>query len=344
MIWKNRYYLLPLTAALLIGGVAIALVPPDVTATKSVAVTATAIPLNPADPSQTQVGRLKFMGALALKSGDESFGGISGLRAGVDGRMLAVTDTGNWLSFVTVERDGRLVGITDVVMAPIRDAEGQAAPSKTDGDAEALSWDPVSGAAVVAFEQDHRLQYYRGIDPARPETLTVAASKVTRTPRTAAWADNAGGEVLASLADGTLVVIGEDPQDGYGRHDILLIDDKQVRRLGYTAPRGTRPTDAILLSAPATLLVVNRSYSPLGGVTAVLETLDLDALAALPDTGSPTSAQAVVARLAVPLSVDNMEGIALRRTAGRTFVYLVSDDNFNPVQRTLLFKFELLQQ
>ena len=37
-----------------------------------------------------------------------------------------------------------------------------------------------------------------------------------------------------------------------------------------------------------------------------------------------------------------MEGVALRREGDRTFVYLVSDDNFNPLQRTLLMKFELL--
>jgi hypothetical protein len=36
-----------------------------------------------------------------------------------------------------------------------------------------------------------------------------------------------------------------------------------------------------------------------------------------------------------------MEGVAIRREAGRIFVYLVSDDNFSKVQRTLLLKFEL---
>ena len=41
-------------------------------------------------------------------------------------------------------------------------------------------------------------------------------------------------------------------------------------------------------------------------------------------------------------SVDNMEGLAVRQDAdGRVFAYLVSDDNFNPLQRTLLFMFEL---
>ncbi|MBT3627577.1 MAG: esterase-like activity of phytase family protein, partial [Rhodospirillaceae bacterium] len=43
-----------------------------------------------------------------------------------------------------------------------------------------------------------------------------------------------------------------------------------------------------------------------------------------------------------PLTVDNMEGIAVRRDgAGHTLVYLVSDDNFSVLQRTLLLMFEL---
>ena len=50
----------------------------------------------------------------------------------------------------------------------------------------------------------------------------------------------------------------------------------------------------------------------------------------------------MIARLAPPLTVDNMEGIAIRREGGRTFVYLISDDNQSKVQRTLLLKFELL--
>ena len=49
-----------------------------------------------------------------------------------------------------------------------------------------------------------------------------------------------------------------------------------------------------------------------------------------------------VARLAAPLSVDNFEGIAVRRDGTRDFVYLISDDNFLGLQRTLLLKFELL--
>jgi hypothetical protein len=40
--------------------------------------------------------------------------------------------------------------------------------------------------------------------------------------------------------------------------------------------------------------------------------------------------------------IDNMEGLAVHRTpAGETVLTLISDDNFNPLQRTLLLQFTL---
>ena len=51
-----------------------------------------------------------------------------------------------------------------------------------------------------------------------------------------------------------------------------------------------------------------------------------------------------IARLSLPLTVDNFEGLAVRRdAAGGLLVYLVSDDNFNPLQRTLLLMFRLAE-
>ena len=58
--------------------------------------------------------------------------------------------------------------------------------------------------------------------------------------------------------------------------------------------------------------------------------------------GTPLRGKAV-AELRHPLSVDNFEGIALRRDPqGRTLLYLVSDDNFLPFQRTLLLQFRMM--
>lgn len=340
---KFRYYIVVAIPMLFVALIFV-LAPPRVAAMQPLPLTAKSIALNPQNPDQQSVGRLRYMGGLVLKSTNRDFGGLSGLRAGREGRMLAVSDTGFWVTFTTIERGGRLIGVSDGLMTPILDSDGKPAASKEAGDAEALVWDAATGDAVVSFEKDHRLQYYRGIDPTKPSSLAAPAWKVRRDPATVKWSGNSGGEAMAQLADGTLALLSEDAMDSFGRHDLLLINDTMTRRLGYVAPTGTRPTDAVLLSAPDTVLIVNRSYSPLGGVTAVIETLAIGTLAKLPDSAVPTPAQSAVARLAVPLTVDNMEAIALRQDAGRTFIYLMSDDNFNPLQRTILLKFELLPQ
>ena len=50
----------------------------------------------------------------------------------------------------------------------------------------------------------------------------------------------------------------------------------------------------------------------------------------------------MLAVLAPPLTVDNMEAIAARKNeAGETILYLMSDDNFSSDQRTLLMMFRL---
>ena len=38
---------------------------------------------------------------------------------------------------------------------------------------------------------------------------------------------------------------------------------------------------------------------------------------------------------------DNFEGLAVEEKEGRTYLWLVSDDNFAPLQATYLLKFEL---
>jgi hypothetical protein len=49
-----------------------------------------------------------------------------------------------------------------------------------------------------------------------------------------------------------------------------------------------------------------------------------------------------LAWLATPYAVDNLEGLAATKGArGETLLWLISDDNFNPLQRNILLLFEL---
>ena len=49
----------------------------------------------------------------------------------------------------------------------------------------------------------------------------------------------------------------------------------------------------------------------------------------------------VIATLRPPLPVDNMEGIAVDREGQRTILWVIADDNYLLLQRSLLLKFEL---
>ena len=82
--------------------------------------------------------------------------------------------------------------------------------------------------------------------------------------------------------------------------------------------------------------MLNRYYTLLAGVKAALTVIDPTEIAPM-----KLLEGSELARLAPPLSVDNMEALTIARESGRTILWIASDDNFNPMQRTLLMKFAL---
>ena len=327
----RRRIILGSVLAAVVGGVMLAAAPLAVTATEVLALSAVPVPLDTEDAARQQIGQLSYRGGLVLRSTNAAFGGLSGLRMTADGRVLAISDTGNWVTFQTIGRGARLVGVSGGTIAPLLDAEGRPPYDKITGDAEALEWDAATGDALVGFEQDHRLQGYRGIDPARPATFRTPATSVLRPAATASWNANGGGEALARLGDGALLWFEEEGQGADGASQALRIDGATVRQQRYTPPKGFRPTDAVRLR-DGSVLVLNRRFTTIEGVAAVIVRV----------TPGDDMKGVEVARIAPPLTVDNMEGIAITEAAGRTYVWLVSDDNFLSIQRTLLLKFELL--
>jgi len=325
-----RLALLALLPLLLAAGCATAPANPDAPVT----VTAQPLPLDPGDPARDRVGGLRYLGGLVLRSADPRFGGLSGLRVRADGRALAVTDTGEWVAFRLVERSGRPVGLADVRMAPLRFADGSTARMKSDVDAESLDWRD-DGDVAVAFEVDHRIQRYRGIDPARPATLRAVPYATERPAGWQGWPRNDGAEAFARAPSGAELSIGES-EAGDGLHDgFLAAPGGGVVAFRYDAPHDLAPTDAIFLDSDR-LLVLHRGFSRLKGVSAMIGIVSVAGIAP-----GATVAPREIARLAPPLSLDNMEGLAVRREGGRVVLYIVSDNNFSDAQRTVLMKFAL---
>jgi hypothetical protein len=296
-----------------------------------------ALPLSSADPALDRVGRLKFLGALQLQSRDKRFGGISAVlwEAGCN-RLLAVSDSGAWFVLEPREVGERLEGIAAAWIAPVLGPDGKPPASKWAADAEALAR-PSDGSTWVFYEQEHRGERHAAVSACRPDSLALAPDRRWTPPGSESWPGNGGMEAVAALGAELRVLAEAVPGEAGGRLGLAGAPGGPMARFSWQSPEGYQPTamDQLEPGGP-TMLVLHRRFSPLEGASALLAEGEMGA--GLSDAVRPRE----IARFAAPLLVDNMEALAIRREGERRFVYLVSDDNFNALQRTLLLKFELL--
>jgi len=83
------------------------------------------------------------------------------------------------------------------------------------------------------------------------------------------------------------------------------------------------------------LLILERKYDALNGVTIRIRKIPLDSI-----KQDATVDGAVVLEADMQYQVDNMEGISVHRdSSGEAILTLISDDNFSAIQRTLLLQF-----
>jgi len=294
-------------------------------------VQAVRVGLSPQRPAVERVGALVYRGGLMLSSPDRRFGGFSGLLVSKDGsRLRAVSDEGSWLEARLVyDSRGFLAGLTDAQLGPLRDPQGQPLKEKLWQDAESLTALP-DGSLVVGFERQHRLWRFRGERP-----FEAAAEAFTMPPTIARLPENGGLEAIAALPDGRFLAVSEEAFDEQGHLRGFLLQAGRWSPVSYRVLDTPVPSDAAAL-ASGDVLVLERSFSPVRGVLARVRRIEQRTLepGALLDP-------AVLAEFKPPLAIDNFEGLAVREDRGETLVYLISDDNFNKLQRTLLFQFAL---
>lgn len=297
-------------------------------------ITATRLPLNPDDKLQDTVGRLRYRGGLELESRNLLFGGLSGLDISADGkRLVAMSDNGRWVSAnLLYDKNGDLIGAEGGVMKPINRAQGYDRPGNW-RDAEAIAPDG-NGGYFVAFERQHRIWHYR-TPPADPfEAVPVPLPG----PEDFAHQPNNGGiEGLARLCDRRLLAISEQAVDGPDAVKAWVFDGKRWKNLRYRTTENFSPTGAAVLPN-CNLVVLERSFTVTQGVRS--RVVEIQAKTIRPD-GTMNGEE--LARLVPPVTVDNMEGIAARKgDNGEFLIYLVSDNNFSGLQRTIVTMFELL--
>jgi hypothetical protein len=296
------------------------------------AIHAEPVMLDIADPAHVAIGDLRFVRGWTLTSEDPDFGGLSAMARDGDG-FVAVGDAGGVFRF-GFDAAGAIsraeIGALPAGPLPV----GGGAVQKRDRDAEAMAYDPASGRIWIGFERANGIWRY---------DRAFAGSDAHRRPaEMRRWPENGGAEAMVRLPDGRFLVFSEAGRGPQGSNAALLFagdpseEGPEPVRLGYRPPGEHRITDAALLP-DGRLIVLNRSFSLVEGVSVIVTLVDL---------GGDLSPGRIlegrqIARIDPPLTIDNMEALAIGERGGRTIVWMASDDNFNPLQRTLLLEFEL---
>lgn len=303
---------------------------------RALEIQSTPVQLNVGREQEPGIGKLKFRGALRLKSPDKDFGGISGIVVSQDrARFIAITDSSHWLTGELSYANDRLTAATGVEIAPLRDTKGVPLVDKG-GDAEGFTVSN-NGIAYVSFERDHRIWRY----DMNNGGLAAKAEIVATPPELKKAPENGGLEGIALLNDGRLIAQTESWSDDQGNFIGWLIGMGKTPTFETLAlkPRPPFEITDIRQLPNGDMLTLERRFSRIGGVG--FEMRRIPGVSLKPKHGVMDGE--VVANAGMTYIIDNMEGLSVNEGPnGETLVYIVSDDNFNaPLQQTLLMMFEL---
>lgn len=263
----------------------------------------------------TRLRGLELTRALRLSTNDRRFGGFSGLLI-EDGTITAVSDTG-WLLTTSFEH------VFGSGAAELRRLPGSRGGSKKFSDAESIT--RFKGGLAIGFEHDHRIEHIRDGEPVQ----------VLRHPGFKRMARNEGLEALATLPGDRLLAIGEQPVDGVFPIFVIQADGRIEE--GALPRYGRHAITGADLGPDGRLYILRRDWSLFAGISIRIERYELN------EAGFPSAeTREQLAVFDTASGIDNMEGIAIWEEDGRMKLAIISDDNFNPLQRTLLLLFDIV--
>jgi hypothetical protein len=308
-----------------------------VNAPVSIEVTARAIPsFDRNDRDRVRFGALEYRSGLVLTSPFPRFGGLSGIRVDAKGeRFISFSDHGHWFTGRIVYEGRAMAALADVESAPMLGPDGKPITSRGWYDSESIA---IDGSFVyIGLERVNkvlRFDFNKGFTRARGEVvpLPTAASKLPNNKGLEALVFVPKGRPLA----GTLIAISERGLDANGNLIAFLVGGPSPGQFSVRRTEDFDVSDAVLLPA-GDLLILERKFSWLSGVGIRIRRIPLESVAPGAVIDGPPIFEADLAD-----EVDNMEGIDAHVTPeGETVLTMVSDDNFSPIQRTLLLQFAL---
>ena len=284
----------------------------------------------------------RFEHGITLKTGFEAFGGLSALHLSKDRAvLLAITDTGHWLRATPVWRDGQLVALEQAVMAPVQAAGGRFLQSSGHGDIEAMAFG--QNGAYLADESYGSTVFFA---PHVPGSLAAPAQPFKRRAALKKLPTGRGIEALAyreldGQAPQLLAIAERNPDSGTGFIPAWLLpatpDSADLQALRYEATPGFDVSDATF-SKQCGLFVLERKLNWLGFFEMRLKLIQSNRIKA----GSTLKGLTLLATDSWTSHVDNMEGVSVIDSPdGSCEIFMMSDDNYLPIQSTNLLQFRL---
>jgi len=260
---------------------------------------------------------VRYAGGLILRG--PGLHGLSDLKiessTADDAKAWVVSDFGDLIRFtLRMGRDGRLTSADTAISRALTGPDGMILTPKPNADAEGLAILP-NGEVLVSFERDHRIWSYGVGAGERPGAVATPAVTLP---------DNEGLEALAAAGPTGWLALAEG-----GGAWLCAIDCVPMGRSPLMPADDYRFTGADRDPAGDGWYVVERFYQPPLDMRVRVRRLSPEGILSAP-----------LIQLRPPASVDNFEGIAAVATPTGTRLYLLSDDNANPLQKTLLLAFD----
>ncbi|MGH6746066.1 esterase-like activity of phytase family protein [Novosphingobium sp.] len=281
------------------------------------------LPVPAARRADPRLGSFKLEEVWQAHSRTHSFGSYSALLLRPGGIMLALSDSGGFLEFRAPGQSQAESRMGDLPLSKDADKAARDVESATQ-DETGMIWLGLEGRNAV-YRMNPEYEIERRASP----------------PVMADWGVNSGPEALTRLHDGRFVLLREG-YVGWSDHlhqaalfggDPTLNPNGQ----GFTldSPAGFSPTDMAQMPDGRLLILMRRLIWPMpqrfAGRIAIGDPADI--------RPGGTWKVTEVARLSSDLPIDNFEGIAIApQESGKLTVWLISDDNFSPLQRTLVWK------
>jgi hypothetical protein len=281
------------------------------------------VEFKPIERARAHAGETEIAGAWWVTSPYPGFGSFSTLVSLGAGRFLAASDAGRMFAF----------SAPDAAQSPplLDFFAGRRVPNKFLVDIEGLTRDPGTGQIWAAYEGANSIERF---------DRNFRSTGLTRPPAMRGWPGNTGPETLLRLTDGRFLVISEAHASWRGGPFTALlfpgdpIDGGEPIEFGFAGIGGFRPVDAAQLPDGRVLVLLRDFHVFPPGFENRIVVADPAEIAA----GSEWRGRQIAA-IGAPMPSDNFEGLAVTPAAdGEVDLWLISDDNFSVLQRTLVLQ------